>query len=706
MFYFLSQELRSELEFIQSLSKDLHQRCQALPLEVPDIERREIKGKLERLQREISDLDEKVACVSRHNAVITPEREGASAFVDHLAEVVESKPPAHEPGENGDSDLGDSESGVSSMESFEGILRKENDHMPGENGIKENGVSEEHSANDDTNEDVLLNEGVSVSPDEYQRIRSNHSAELETNGDATLNPSGLENGEYSRNIKDESRVGSRETSDKSRGASVPLVMVTNEDGSPVEVAFAENFLQNSSDNVDNESFPGQAGEFFIDDFDVYYGQAPCAIVVEPNETSASKNAVVSESEKDEPDLARENIATNSRADDTANRSQNRSVIDQIPSGVVDDHTNGEILKDIVKDHQLTQNAVPEITLPSYKNVPDDMIHEFDISADLQTGDDHPRHSTPSELVASTAKEENSPRDSYTKGLNSKPELLNDYSAPVGNLVNGDAISYASNKTQILSQLDEGKGRSDKRRKYEPAKSPNSTLGSSPTKSSVQTGQTGLQSGLVNSAANEEMDKLDRLLNISELDVEVEKPQDRIATILSERRKAEEAERLRFAENSVRDTDYELFTSRPLDFVDRSSPLKDLDESGTLLHEEMSLEEFLVEVEKLVEKLRSIEELITTDLDSEDNVKDELAKHVVSWKKFCYGNGFSNTMPLPPKRSKFKITYLVLISEGVNEIPSRGLSNEISCGVISKDYSPSKGHTRQTIYTTGLKLKIS
>jgi len=31
----------------------------------------------------------------------------------------------------------------------------------------------------------------------------------------------------------------------------------------------------------------------------------------------------------------------------------------------------------------------------------------------------------------------------------------------------------------------------------------------------------------------------------------------------------------------------------------------------------------------LDKLRSIEELITTDMEDEDNVKDELAKHVVS-----------------------------------------------------------------------------
>ena len=58
-------------------------------------------------------------------------------------------------------------------------------------------------------------------------------------------------------------------------------------------------------------------------------------------------------------------------------------------------------------------------------------------------------------------------------------------------------------------------------------------------------------------------------------------------------------------------------------------MKDLDESGNLLHEDMSLDEFLVEVEKLMEKLHSIEELISTEQDLDNNVKEELAKHVVS-----------------------------------------------------------------------------
>ena len=164
---------------------------------------------------------------------------------------------------------------------------------------------------------------------------------------------------------------------------------------------------------------------------------------------------------------------------------------------------------------------------------------------------------------------------------------------------------------------------------------NSTADTIPTNPRDSAPRSDLEPSFVSLGPNEEMDQLDKLLNIngntSEDDVrntEGEKPQDKIASILSQRRKAEEAERLRFAENSVRDADYELFTSRPLDLIDRSSPLKDLDESENILHENMSLDAFLVEVEKLLEKLHSIEELITTDLEDEDNVKDELAKHVV------------------------------------------------------------------------------
>ena len=521
--------------------------------------------------------------------------EGASVVVALPIEVVRSKPVAHEPLENGDSDLGDSESGVSSMESFEGILRKENGQAPGENGVKENGVLEERSSSEDLDGDMNPSGGMSVTPDEYQRIRMNHNEQ--SNEEVTI---GLENGECSRDLDEESR----EPQDQSCDVSVPLLMVTDEDGTPAEVAFAENVPENSVDNVDSESFPDQAGEFFIDDFDIYYGQAGPEIVVGHEEASASGNEFVAESEREKP-----------------------AGTDQVPSGASEEQTDDLVLKDKVQDFKLVENAVTKITLPPRKAVTVDDLLESDIFSDLETGV-LPRHSTPSELVVSIENEENTPLDEHAQKVTVGP--LKDSIVAV----NGEVTSPSSNDTGNLPLSDKSEKREDKTRKHEP--SAVSSLDSTPIELRDLSGQTGVQTGLASSEPNEEMDKLDRLLNVAEhesennkKDVKEVKPQDRIASILSERRKAEEAERRRFAETSMRDADYELFASRPLDLMDRSSPLKDLDESGNLLHEEMSLEEFLVEVEKLVEKLRSIEELITTELDAEDNVKDELAKHVVS-----------------------------------------------------------------------------
>ena len=633
--YLCIQELSSELEFIQSLSRDLRQRYQTLPLEVPDMERQEIKGKLERLQRQISDVGEELARVSGHDVTVTPRMDGASALVALHVEVLENKPPGHEVVENGGSDLGDSESGVSSMESFEGIVRRENGHMPGENALKENGLPEEPSTNGTSNEGVSLNEGIAVSPDEYQRILMNNSAE--TSEHVTLNSNGLENGEYSRNNGDESRVASRESGNKPHDVSVPLLTVTDEDGSALEVQFAENVTENSSDNFDNGSFSGSAGEFFIDDFDVYYGQDPPKIVVEPAEASAGDNTDFPDIKNDEPDATQE--SSHRQDNDKSNVPEESVLSDQAISGI-----SGDDSRELSKDQELTENAETEIILPSYKAIPDNALHEFDISADLETGDDRPRHSTPSELPVSTAKEEDSKYGNQAEELNSKPEGFSDSTSPLEEVVTGDIIPVVSNNTRALPQPDEVRKRNDKRRRYEAVNSPSSS------ETIEQAGQDDQSSSSVISAPNDEMDKLDRLLRVGELDSEVEKPQDRIASILAERRKAEEAERLRFAETSVRDPDYELFTSRPLDLMDRSSPLKELDESGNLLHEDMSLEDFLVEVEKLVEKLRSIEELITTELDSEDNMKDELAKHVVSEYKFFIITVIIKGSPFRPKIS--------------------------------------------------------
>ena len=504
-------------------------------------------------------------------------------------EVVVPKPAGHNAAENGDSDLADSESGVSSMESFEGILRKENEDATTENGVQVNGVSDDHFVNDESDEDVHLNGGLSVSPDEYQRIRLSHSAD--TNQDTNS----------SRDLDDDSRATSRATDVKSGDVSVPVLIVTDEDGTRAEVEFAENGVDGSQDN---EGFTEQAGEFFFDDFDVYYGESTPKTVSDPDKTSTREDTITSENESSvtKSVTIKESSSGDLNAGDT---------VDHVPNGdVLEDQSNDLVSKD--ESESFEKSIVTEVTLPSHKSVTDNALRDdFDISGDSELGDDILRHRTPAEDITSTSTEENT-----------TPDLKGNKSDPVELLINGP-------EAQVPPQLDKVKT-SDSNSVSSKA------LDNVAEKSASPTSQTSVKTGLTKSAPNEEMDKLDRLLNIGEhslenntRDVEAEKPHDRIASILSERRKAEEAERLRFAESSVRDTDYELFTSRPLDLVDRSSPLKDLDESESLLHENMSLDAFLVEVEKLLDKLRSIEELITTGMEDEDNVKDELAKHVVS-----------------------------------------------------------------------------
>ena len=549
------------------------------------MEKDAVEEKLERLQQDIATLGEiPLVSVSQHVNAESPGSEGASAFVEGPMNVAESKPAAHDIAENGDSDVGDSESGVSSMESFEGILRKENGRAPNENGVQENGVSDYHLENDGLDNNEHLDGGLSVSPDEYQRIRMNNSGETNEDITSSFDPVSLENDDNTRDLDSDSRAKSRESDDKSGDVSVPMLTVTDEDGTPAEVEYAENATESS---LDIEGFSDQASEYFFDDFDVYYGDRPQKTVVDPDEASGGNRTAGEENERNVPEsdsfTANESSSDPSHTDEAVGLLQNGSISDS------------------------QSNDLAKVTLPSEKTATDNELKDdLDISDVSELGDDILRHSTPSELIAST-----------TTNVNTTPNLLERTSDSTEELVNG--IETHSHHHFEDESNEDGSPKRDH-------------IDTTPTKSHVPTSQTGTELGLESLGPNEEMDKLDNLLNINgdtSQNIGVEKPHDRIASILSERRKAEEAERLRFSESSVRDADYELFTSRPLDLVDRSSPLKDLNESENLLHENMSLDAFLVEVEKLLEKLRSIEELITTDMEDEDNVKDELAKHVVS-----------------------------------------------------------------------------
>lgn len=588
------------MEFVQSLSRDLVRQCRVLPSEIPDDEKREMEDKLKRLQHDISVLDSEISSVTQANCLETPQEKIASVVVTLPAEVVERKPTSHEREETGDFDLGDSESGVSSMESFDGILRKENDHFSGESSRKENGALEQATEIEDLEEDGHPNGGISITPDEYERIRLDFSEES-TN--STLPQVGFVN----KGSSDEFDDVSRDSVGKSRDISLPMLMVTDQDGARAEVVFAEN----TPENGDDESFPDQAGEFFIDDFDVYYGKGSPKIGDETEETSAGDRTVVGENDK---------LVGESSMNESDIGSKSSAVSEQEQSGSPDDQSSEIVSQFKVGDAQLSDEAITVNWTSQDDTVTVDALQRFDISADLES-DDVPRHSTPSELSAPTETDEKASSERSAQAITDVALKDTVESVNLG-------MKSSSNDTGIFLLSDMVDNRANKRRKYEP-QSDLSVFESEPTEQRNMSGEASLQASLASLETNEEMDKLDRLCTVDEKEEPEIKPQDKIASIVAERRKTEEAERLRFAEDSIRDPDYELFTSRPLDLRDRSSPLKDLDESGNLLHEDMSLDEFLVEVEKLVEKLHTIEELISADQDLENNVKEELAKHVVS-----------------------------------------------------------------------------
>lgn len=563
------------------MARNIHEQGQALLSEITDVEKDAVIEKLERLQRDIVALGEiPVLSVSQPGYGEPPGGEGASSLVGPMN--------VHDMAENGDSDLGDSESGVSSMESFEVPLRKENGRASSENGLQENGVSNYHLENVDLDDNEILEGGISVSPDEYQRIRMSKSGESNEEIMASFESVGLENGFHAQNVKEILLSESRRSE-----VNLPILTVTDENGTPAEVEFAENATEKS---LGKEGFGDQAGDFFFDDFDVYYGDRPSEAVDNIDEVSERYRMA---NEEIEGDLTKSDAVTNKESNSDSS----------LTDGAVDlSQTGGNSGSHV--------NDISEVALtPRVSKLKDD----FDISDDSELEKDVLRHSTPTELVATTA-----------DNVNTTPDLLERTT---------DSTEVFANVTETcVPPLIEKKMKGDTsldRDLHADSQNRNSTADTIPTNPRDSAPRSDLEPSFVSLGPNEEMDQLDKLLNIngntSEDDVrntEGEKPQDKIASILSQRRKAEEAERLRFAENSVRDADYELFTSRPLDLIDRSSPLKDLDESENILHENMSLDAFLVEVEKLLEKLHSIEELITTDLEDEDNVKDELAKHVV------------------------------------------------------------------------------
>ena len=154
--------------------------------------------------------------------------------------------------------------------------------------------------------------------------------------------------------------------------------VTDEDGTPAEVQFAENATE---ENLGNEGFGDQAGEFFFDDFDVYCGNCPEEDV---DDTDKSPEHNRMDDEEFEGDLPKSDNVTNKESNSDSS----------LTDGTVDLSQSGE-------NSGSHANDISEVALtPRGSQLKDDL----DISDVAELGEDVLRHSTPSEFVVTTADE--------------------------------------------------------------------------------------------------------------------------------------------------------------------------------------------------------------------------------------------------------------------------------------------------------------
>ena len=637
-------------------------------------EREEINTKLLNVQKELAELDVEKNFMSQvlsspPKAMSTSEQDGSSAVGNYAAEVPQRNPSTSEIVENGDIDLADSESGVSSMDSFEGFLRKESGHPLDENGMKQNGILQ-RLENDACEEPSSL--AISLSPEKYQRAgRNSGVVEVHAGVSPSLNHACFENGDFSRDF------GESLINNVSHNINVPLVTVTDENGTPTKVEFAETTAMNGHEAVSDagsfsqyEEDSNQGGEFFLDDFDVYYGERDSKTSVASAIKHTSKTLTNSQSGAQSSDMSDQG-GTVSAAVKRCKRPSDDSSIDESISQFQDHESityesfeNGAAgPKDVVtkgaelKDEGLSSDTETPLKLNGNfsegeaKKVKEPET-ENEFTTGLENADNFPRQSTPSEFVGLSYLNDSAHRIEETRNTSSVPDDLDNHSDFTEVMCNPTIVADSVSTTKLggnepetssvqqpkwfvwSKELEDSQTVPDNERRI--AVELHDFKTSPPyLHFSSETGSTDLRdifgkTCLRREQPNVEIGRInEQLTERSGTQFEAARPHDRIAAILSERRKADEAERSRFVATSQRDTDSELYTSRPLDLAERSSAPREFIEAETALHEDMTLNEYLAEIDKLFEKLRAIEELVRGDIETEENVKDKLAKHVVS-----------------------------------------------------------------------------
>ena len=620
------QELDDESDFIQSLVDDLQRTRISHLSDNHSSEQERIMEKLKNLESEFTALMKEKDSLTKHVDSVNDGYVHQAISVASQVEVASSlnEVPEHlknleqnqeigvnsEAGENGDSDPGDSESGVSSMESFDGFLRRSALGFH-EDGVDLDRVQEEHlnsSIVDEPATAVTREGGMSISPDEYNRLRRNQIPGL-NEPSFTADPSSP-----SRN----------ENVDTALEKNVPIVMVTDEHGVRSEVQYAEgpfDYGIEGLSGVEGHDSEDAAGELMFDDSDLYFdGPVKNTMVAGVKQRSVSCDS-------------KENNAKLDRQSDSF--SEDSDTDDNIEHFQDSDATLCESERSLEQPGDSIANVFP-VTDEKESNSSDERV----------SFNDTPRESSETAQEPGFVIDDASPTfsDRIESGSAGSVTLLTDK----------DGLAEDEKLERSSKHSDGDKNKSEVNAEHEGAKLQRSFK--VPTEKEKLVHWDGRPNLTVEDVkvqdAHFELDEITGPTTSLECDSGIKKfddfhegklemtsqseekvhfeetPHSQIAAIVSHRRKTDQF-RLPASRNTLDQLDYEPFVPGTLDLSDLHSRLRELDEDEVLLHRDMSVDEFMVEVERLLEKLSVIEDMLREGTVAEENVKDELAKHVVS-----------------------------------------------------------------------------
>lgn len=507
--------------------------------------------------------------------------------------------------ENGpDSDL---ESGVSSMESFEGLLKKVPYSTEDDSGSLDRGV--EQRLNDQTTIDQ--DGGISISPDEYERFRKNQSVK-------------------SKDLE----VTSEE---KQVCVDIPLLMVTDENGDLAEIRTSdllentnssllsninEGFEQREISDKQNDKTPLDSGIYSVDVTDE--GKLQVEPVYESNEDALVENESTSENSRNVtsnepheehgihellfddfdlygkqklPKLREVTGDENCSSGDDSNASQRQdmshyTIVSNIDAEIGEEQNTGDLLDQTMRD---SDKGNGDKDMPVAKtNVIFHYQGESALSDSVvQNGSGISIDQTFSQPRTNIFSED------------PKIAVVTSCDLSVTELVSESPKRTLSNETENLDSND----------KLE-------------TKTSEQ--------ALISNEPAEKVQKLDatdsKLFETRTSMLDTNPLVHATTSILNPQ------EILISCNENVTMSVPSLYSSSslgaPVTSLTRTIASDSLssviEEDEEPLSENLTLDEFVIELDKLLEKLRTIEDMMTSEITVDEDIKDELSKHVVGY----------------------------------------------------------------------------